>query len=335
MAELTKSRGITRLATPAVATFLLAPVIGEVLSTSTPLPGFILAWIPLALLYGCGALLCRELSLRWGTGWVGLVILGAAYGIVEEGLVVRSFFDPTWQDIGDLGVYGRAIGVNWIWTLLLILFHMAVSVGVTIAIVEMLFPDRKADRWLGRRGMVASSLVLLGISGLGFFLYTPSPVHLIVAVLSIGALGVAARSISYDAREKDLASVPRPRRFFVLGFAAIAGVFVTTGIGVATGVHAAVTAAVMVVITAGAAGLVLRWSGRTTAWDDRHRLALVAGIIAFLTLIGVGTLGGVGLLTAVATAGALWWLHRRVEDRKDVPGPRSRSTSIDDPVSGI
>ncbi len=200
---------------------------------------------------------------------------------------------------------------------------MAVSVGVTIAIVEMLYPDHKADRWLGRRGMVASSLVLLGISGFGFFLYTPAPVHLIVAVLSIGALGVAARSISCDARGKDLASVPRPRRFFVLGFAAIAGVFVTTGIGVATGVHAAVTAAVMVVITAGTAGLVLRWSARTTAWEGRHRLALVAGIIAFLTLIGVGALGGVGLLTAVATTGALWWLHRRVEDRKDAPGPRS------------
>ncbi len=104
MAELTKSRGITRLATPAVATFLLAPVIGEVLSTSTPLPGFILAWIPLALLYGCGTLLCRELSLRWGTGWAGLVIVGAAYGIVEEGLIVRSFFDPTsatWVSMGE------------------------------------------------------------------------------------------------------------------------------------------------------------------------------------------------------------------------------------------
>jgi len=223
MAELTKSRGITRLATPAVAMFLLAPVIGEVLSTSTPLPGFIVAWIPLALLYGCGALFCREFSLRWGTGWVALLVLGAAYGIIEEGLVVRSFFDPGWQDIGDLGVYGRAIGVNWIWTLLLILFHMAVSVGVTIAIVEMLFPGRKADRWLGRRGMVASSLALLGISGLGFFLYTPPPIHLALAVLSVGVVGVVAKTVTFDVGGDLRSAVPRPRRFFVLGFLAIAG----------------------------------------------------------------------------------------------------------------
>lgn len=309
---------LARIATPAVVTFLLAPVIGEILSTATPLPGFFLAWLPLALLYGCGALLCRELAVRWGTGWVGLLLLGAAYGIIEEGLIVRSFFDPAWRDLGELGIYGRSMGVNWIWTLLLIIFHMAVSIGVTIGIVEMLFPDRKHDRWLGRRGMVASSLILLGLTGLGFFMYSPPPLYLAVTALVVVGLGVAAKMVAYDPRGEPGAEVPRLRRFFILGLLATFGVFFTTGIGVATGVHATVTAAVMTAITVGSTVLALRWSGRTKAWDDRHRLALNAGIIAFLAFVNVLTLGAIGMLTAAIAAGGLLWVRRYLNDRQAV-----------------
>ncbi len=307
-----------RFATPAVVTFFLAPVVGEVLSTATPLPGFLLAWLPLALLYGCGALLCRELALRWGTGWVGLLLLGAAYGIIEEGLIVRSFFDPAWRDLGELGIYGRSLGVNWVWTLLLIIFHMAVSIGVTIGIVEMLFPGRKHDRWLGRRGMVASSLILLGLGAVGFFMYSPPPMYLIGTALVVVGLGIAAKRITYSPRGNPAAEVPRPRRFFILGLLAIFGVFLATGIGVATGVQATVTAEVMIAITVGSTVLALRWSGGTKAWDDSHRLALNAGIIAFLALINVVTLGVVGVFTAGVTAAAILWMRRRLHRRRAI-----------------
>ncbi len=309
---------LARFATPAVVTFFLAPVVGEVLSTATPLPGFLLAWLPLALLYGCGALLCRELALRWGTGWVGLLLLGAAYGIIEEGLIVRSFFDPAWRDLGELGIYGRSLGVNWLWTLLLIIFHMAVSIGVTIGIVEMLFPGRKHDRWLGRRGMVASSLILLGICGLGFFMYSPPPLYLVFTALVVLGLGIAAKMVTYDPRGEPGAEVPRPRRFFILGLLAIFGRFFATGMGAVTGVHATFTALVMTAITAGSAVLALRWSGGTKAWDDRHRLALIAGIIAFLSFVNVVTLGVVGVFTAATAAGALLWMRNHLNRRHGV-----------------
>ena len=313
MKEKTTVAPLTRFATPAVATFLLAPVIGEVLSTATPLPGFLVAWLPLALLYGCGALLCRELAVRWGTGWVGLLLLGAAYGIIEEGLIVRSFFDPAWRDLGELGIYGRSLGVNWVWTLLLIIFHMAVSIGVTIGIVEMLFPDRKLDRWLGLRGVVISSLILLGVGAVGFFMYSPPPMYLAVTALVVVGFGVAARRVTYDTGGEPESEVPRPRRFLVLGLLATFGVFFTTGMGVATGVHATVTAAVMIAITVGSTVLALRWSGGTKAWDDRHRLALIAGIITFLALVNVLTLGVVGVFTAALVAGGLLWMRRHLE----------------------
>ena len=56
-----------------------------------------------------------------------MFIPGAAYGIYEEGVIVQSFFDPGWVDLGKLAVYERAGGVNWIWTEHLIIFHMLIS----------------------------------------------------------------------------------------------------------------------------------------------------------------------------------------------------------------
>ena len=83
----------------------LAPFVGEGLSTSTP----VIAWIDplviilLVFLYGFGALITRELMIRWGKGsegWLTLLLLGAAYGIIEEGLFLMSFFNPYWEDVG-------------------------------------------------------------------------------------------------------------------------------------------------------------------------------------------------------------------------------------------
>jgi len=50
-----------------------------------------------------------------------LFVLGAAYGVLEEGLMVKSFFDPNWMDLGVLGSYGLWMGVNWVWAEWLVL----------------------------------------------------------------------------------------------------------------------------------------------------------------------------------------------------------------------
>lgn len=140
---------------------LLAPFFGEVLSVSSPPAAFFqpLTFLLLVGLYGCGALLVRELARHWKQGWVSIALLGMAYGIYEEGLVVRSFFDPTWMDLGILGVYGRWLGVNWIWSIALTLFHAVVSISLPIWAVETLFPSLRERRWLGKGGVIVCSLV--------------------------------------------------------------------------------------------------------------------------------------------------------------------------------
>jgi len=115
---------------PAVLTlFLLAPIVGEVLSGSTPPLGFInpFTFLLETGLYGSGAILVRELVRRRGLGWASILLLGAAYGILEEGLVVTSWFNPYWPDLGVLVHYGRLFDVSWVWAFGVITFFVLLS----------------------------------------------------------------------------------------------------------------------------------------------------------------------------------------------------------------
>lgn len=125
--------------------FFLAPVMGELLSGSAPPVelfnpfGFML----LTSLYGSGALAIRELRVRWNKGIGTTLLLGAAYAVIEEGLMVASFFNPQWPDIGLLSEYGRWLGVNWIWAVMLTIYHAVYSIAIPIMLVELVYPDRR------------------------------------------------------------------------------------------------------------------------------------------------------------------------------------------------
>jgi hypothetical protein len=303
--------------------FLLAPAVGELVSGSTPLPEFLYPWVwlGLALLYGCGALLCRELALRWGTGWVGILLLGAAYGILEEGLVVRSFFDPNWQDLGALGEYGRSLGVNWLWSELLTLFHMAVSVGVTLALVELLFPGRRGEPWLGKRGMIGCGIGVSLWVAAGFSFYAPPALHLVVATLAVLLLGAAARWLRIAPGPGPGWPVPRPSRFFWLGLLGMAGVFLFTWIVADNAaLPAMVTGIGMLAMAVAATWLGWRWSDATRSWDERHRLALVSGMLGFFLILGPMANGWAAAVVLIGGSGALWWLARVLARRaRSVP----------------
>ncbi|MHA1378312.1 MAG: zinc ribbon domain-containing protein [Candidatus Helarchaeota archaeon] len=139
---------------PLLTLILLSPVIGELLSGSSPpleffAPPF-LGFFMLLFLYGFGALIIRELSLIWKgkIDWGTILLLGVVYGIIEEGLAVKSFFDPNWMDLGNLGTYGRVFDVNWVWTFYLIIYHSIISIAIPIILFELIFPDKKNERLL-------------------------------------------------------------------------------------------------------------------------------------------------------------------------------------------
>jgi len=202
---------------PWLALLLVSPAIGEVLSGSSP-PRELLnavALLFLAGLYGCGALLAREIAFRWHKGWPSIVALGAAYGIIEEGLMTKSFFDPGWMDVGILGSYGRWLGVNWVWSLELTIFHAVFSISIAILLVNLVYPGEQGQPWTGRRGLFLSVVSLLAVVAAGYLLLTPfrpEPVLYALAVLATAALIYTARRLPATISVVHPGSVPRPRR---------------------------------------------------------------------------------------------------------------------------
>jgi hypothetical protein len=83
-------------AVSALALLLLAPWVGEFLLGNISIRRFP-ALIILTLLYGCGALLIREVTRRTRRGWLTILLLGAAYGIIEAGIVDQSMFNPSFE----------------------------------------------------------------------------------------------------------------------------------------------------------------------------------------------------------------------------------------------
>ncbi|WP_283137348.1 hypothetical protein [Rhizohabitans arisaemae] len=145
---------------PALALFLLAPLVGEYLLGNIPLDVWApVAFPPTALLYGCGAVLIREVVTRAGGGWLMTLLLAITYGIIEEALVTQSLFNQNYLGLG-LGAYGDvpALGISVPWSVYVLSIHSVWSIFVPIVMVETLYADRYGRPWLRARGLVANAL---------------------------------------------------------------------------------------------------------------------------------------------------------------------------------
>jgi hypothetical protein len=125
--------------------------------------------------------------------------------------------------------------------------------------------------------------------------------------------------------------VPRPRRFWGLGFA---GLFAYFFIVFAAGDNGHPAPLVTMLLLAGLDLLVFvlvwRWSSHGLAWDDRHRLALVAGglwlLILFSLILEIGGNPGMSVVGLAAAVG-LWRLGRRVNRRAE-PGSQLQPGAV-------
>jgi hypothetical protein len=153
---------------PVVGLAVLAPICAEHLwgyddSTGHPgtLVGNLVIFTPL---YGCPALLIRELARRRGLGWPGIVLLAAAFGVVEAGLVDQSMFArdyrgiPYWSDMAD-PTYVAPIGLSIFLAVTFVANHVLASMVGPIAVVEGLAGERGHDPWLSRPMIVVTALL--------------------------------------------------------------------------------------------------------------------------------------------------------------------------------
>ncbi len=319
-----------------LALLFLSPAFGELVSGSSPPLEFFnpLSLLGLMALYGCGALLIRDAAIRWDKGWATILCLGLAYGVYEEGIVVKSWFDPGWMDLGILGTYGRVGGVNWVWGVWLTTYHAVISIALPIVLTNLLFPDFKGKRLLTDRA-TRYALFAFGFIFLPFDLvavpYWGGPEHLIALISAVGFVAIA-RDLPKDLLHPRAATTPRRAwPFAALGFAWMASiVLIYTGLGPALlPYHAAIGFGLAVTAVA----LLFLERSLPARDGERFLFAFLVGALGLFLIFGF-VLGIVkpaaffGMpVVAALTSAFLFWLWRtrvpRSRERPDVGGPPS------------
>jgi hypothetical protein len=187
---------------PVVLLLCLTPGIPEYLSGSTAVwpivlnPGVFFLFLGLNLgLYGPGVLLVREAHVRWKKGWSTILVLGAAYGLLEEGTALSTLFNPKASVVGGLGTYGHAYGVSWVWLIGILGVHIVYSVGLPILLLGLALPETRGQPFLtGRKLPLTVSIYALDIAFLVYIshYYTVAAPLLLLAMAVAGLLWMVA-----------------------------------------------------------------------------------------------------------------------------------------------
>jgi hypothetical protein len=217
---------------PLLFLLFLTPGIPEYLSASSQLTLLVISpllFFGLLLanlgLYGSGIILIREAMIRWKKGWASVFLLGVAYGIVEEGLALWTLFNPLAQPVGNLGFYGHWLGVNWVWTVGLLIFHSVYSIGLPIFLFGLVFPELKHKSLVSEAGITLSivgltldSIVLFALESFIYGPYNPGAGLMIFSGLVVTIFVLAARKLPGDFLKIKL-SQPKwsPRKFAIVG----------------------------------------------------------------------------------------------------------------------
>jgi hypothetical protein len=282
-----------------VCLLLLSPGIPEYLSGSSPLNAlflnpvmFIFQLLANLGLYGPGVLLVREAMIRWKKGWGSVLMLGAAYGILEEGVALSTLFNPDANPVGSLGVYGHWLGVSWIWVAGILPVHMIYSISVPILLLGLALPETRGQPFLGGRKL-AAAIVILGVDVLGLFLLVTLGIKfwmglpiLAGSFVAILVLVLAARRVGAQVLHARL-EIPRsgPRRTAVLGAVFYPSVLIAEFVPKGAGAPAVFDFGCVVAIQALFLVYVLRVVG--SRGNERNLVAFAFGLILPIASFGV------------------------------------------------
>ena len=309
----------------ALALFVLAPWAAECSWGGFTAVDFVFVVLFLAPMYGGAALLIRETARRTGGGWPMIVLLAAAYGVLQVSFVDQALFNVDFLD--DTQFASNAVGARRTWVpglefsaaqlLSYVGNHVVLTVCAPIAIVEtFVSPERRHRPWLRWPGLVVTAIlfvlgcwIVFADTSKGFL---ASPLQRVVALCVVVAL-VAAALLRLRLPFRSSSRAPRPLWIVLVVVAArLTDDQVPGWWGVA----------LMVAAMAVAGGLILWWSRRPD-WGQGHVLAaastslVLAALLAWVvpTYEPSSTLAAVTgdlavTLVALALVGGAWWRLR-------------------------
>jgi hypothetical protein len=264
-----------------IGLLVLAPACAEYLSAYDDSTGDALRLIGglviFAPLYGAPALLIREMARRAGLGWIGIVLLAAAFGLIEAGVVDQSLFSTDYRQIegwadGYHATLIPTIGVSAFNALNFIGGHVVFSICAPIALLEAARPRAAAQAWLGRPALAITAVAYLAASALVLQLHLTtedshaSLTQMVVSLALIGGLIGAAFWLGRRRRPTSARSAPRLLTVLAVSLA----LSVLSGFAEETWTGVAMTAGAYLV----AALVVVSWS-RRAGWGVR-RIAMLA-----------------------------------------------------------
>lgn len=298
---------------PVLLLVLLTPGIPEYLSGSSswtvlianPVLFAIFALLNIGL-YTNGVILIREAVLRWQKGWASVFLLGVAYGIVEEGLSLQTLFNSNAQPVGQLGYYGHWLGVNWVWTAGLLLFHATISIGLPILLFGLALPNYRTKNLvsLGRQ-KVCLGLMLIDCFALFLIVrYWPGWTIMTGSFLIVIGLILAAKRVPAALGKPSAIGPVGIRKLIVLGFLFFPVVLLTGGISSGVGIPPIIPIVIDALFAYFLARIVRR--SVTPTRNEIQKLALALGLVGSIVLFGFIATAGV---TVVADVGVLLFLR--------------------------
>lgn len=151
---------------------ILTPVTTELLSGNMVASQFFLPHIFLLLttvVYGFPVLMLREIAVRRRLGIAGILLLGLAYGIFNEGIISKTYYGATNVPDANYNSYGFTCGVAFPWVISITLWHAFHSMLYPVMAIYYFFPEHRHSPWLNKRAIICMIVPTIAIGLLFYF----------------------------------------------------------------------------------------------------------------------------------------------------------------------
>ncbi len=159
---------------------VITPFLTELLSYNMPPPYFFnpVVFLFLATIaYGFPVLLLREVACRNRLGIIGLLCLGLVYGIINEGILAKTFYLATGVPVNTFDSYGYGAGICVPWAITISVWHALHALLYPILVVYYFFPAHRTEPWLTRKSAVGLAVPTVLVNTLVFFTRSKERAH--------------------------------------------------------------------------------------------------------------------------------------------------------------
>jgi len=201
-------------------------------------------------------------------------------------LMVKSFFDPAWVDLGILGTFGRWLDVNWVWTEMLIIYHAVFSITIPIVLVELAYLERENERWISNRSLKVFIALLVVVTAIGFLFltsYAPPLPHYLLTILAMSLFIYIAYKLPTE-KEKVESKNGKSKFLYIAGLAGTAAFFLIFWLGPYLFNHPIIVMAFGIALVFGMMKFLNRFDWKSPN-SPLNRLAIVAGALSFLIVL--------------------------------------------------